>query len=130
MAKTTRIEPKPLTPELRAQIAAAREREADDRRAGLRAVAVEVDPARRLVWATLTTGGILGFPSSLVPGLEDATPAQQRAAELSPSGAGIHWESIDADVSVPGLVIEIFGTAAAAASLGAVGGRVTSKAKS
>lgn len=123
------IQPKAPTAELSEQIAAARSREIADRQAGLRAVAVEVDPARRRVLATLTTGDIFGFSFSRVPGLDQASPEEQKDVSLSPSGSGIHWESIDADVSVPGLVVDIFGKAATAANLGAAGGRAKSRAK-
>jgi hypothetical protein len=37
------------------------------------------------------------------PRLAAASPEQRRAAELSPGGYGIHWASIDEDLSVGGL---------------------------
>ena len=38
------------------------------------------------------------------PVLAKASPAQRREAELSPGGYGIHWPSIDEDLSVGGLL--------------------------
>ncbi len=36
--------------------------------------------------------------------LLNATESQRRAFELSPSGYGIHWPSIDEDISIDGLL--------------------------
>ncbi|MGH7616603.1 MAG: DUF2442 domain-containing protein [Gemmatimonadaceae bacterium] len=83
-----------------AWLAVAREREQDDRAAGLRAASARYDTATDFVMIALTNGLLLGFPASAMPGLAGATPAQRAALELSPSGAGIHWEALDADVSV------------------------------
>lgn len=38
------------------------------------------------------------------PRLANATAEQRAAAELSPSGYGIHWPLLDEDLSVPGLL--------------------------
>lgn len=38
------------------------------------------------------------------PILANATAEQRRRAELSPGGYGIHWQLLDEDVSVGGLV--------------------------
>jgi len=127
--KPDTIQPKPLTRRLKAEIAAARLREAADRRAGLRAVEVYTDPGAQKVFATLTTGVIFGFPFEMVPGLEGATPEQLNDVSLSPSGSGIHFNSINADVSVPGLILDTVGRSASAAAMGGTGGRSTSRAK-
>ncbi|MGH7616602.1 MAG: DUF2442 domain-containing protein [Gemmatimonadaceae bacterium] len=101
----------------------------DDRAAGLRAASARYDAATDFVMTTLTNGLLLGFPASAVPGLAGATPAQRAALELSPSGAGIHWEALDADISVPGLLADAVGRLASMSALGRSGGEVSSKAK-
>jgi hypothetical protein len=51
----------------------------------------------------------------LVKGLCDATPEQlaevEVEVEVQGMGFGLHWESLDGDSSVPGLMNGIFGTA-------------------
>ena len=38
------------------------------------------------------------------PRLLNATPEQRKQYESSENGTGIHWEEIDEDISVPGLL--------------------------
>ena len=43
----------------------------------------------------------------------DAADEEQRAAvEILGAGTGLHWEGLDIDVSVPGLLAKVFGTSA------------------
>jgi hypothetical protein len=77
----------------------------------------------------LTNGVAFAFPVGLVPGLAHASSAQRAALTLSPTGDGILWPQLDTDVSVPGLIADAFGRAAAAKALGRLGGRVKSEAK-
>jgi hypothetical protein len=58
----------------------------------------------------LTNGVILMFPPKLLQGLQGATPAQLAKVQLTPLGTGLHWESLDADLSVAGLAAGIFGS--------------------
>ncbi len=46
----------------------------------------------------------------LLQGLQTATPEQLAEVEVSPSGYGLHWESLDADLAVPALMSQIFGS--------------------
>jgi Protein of unknown function (DUF2442) len=48
---------------------------------------------------------------------------------VTPSGYGLHWESLDVDLGVPQLVAGIFGTKAWMAKLERLGGQVKSAAK-
>jgi Protein of unknown function (DUF2442) len=48
---------------------------------------------------------------------------------VTPSGYGLHWESLDVDLGVPQLVAGIFGTKAWMTELGRLGGQVKSAAK-
>ena len=63
-------------------------------------------------------------------GLEDATPEQLRQIEISPSGFGIHFPKLDADLYIPALLEGFFGSRNWIASrLGAQGGKARSAAK-
>ncbi len=72
----------------------------------------------------------LAVPVRLIESLAGADPAALSEIELSPSGLGLHWPALDADVYVPALFDGVFGTRSWMASiLGAEGGRATSPAK-
>jgi hypothetical protein len=51
---------------------------------------------------SLSDGGILVVPLAWFPRLRKATPAQLENYELS--RAGIHWEALDEDLSIEGLL--------------------------
>ncbi|WP_163575235.1 DUF2442 domain-containing protein [Halomonas faecis] len=53
-------------------------------------------------WVELSDGRIIGVPLAWYPRLLNATPEQLRDHELSPRG--IHWDEIDEDVSVEGIL--------------------------
>jgi hypothetical protein len=73
---------------------------------------------------------IVSFSPGDVEGLEDARPSQLNEIEISPSGFGIYFPAVDADVYVPGLLEGFLGSKTWMASrLGQVGGRSSSKAK-
>ena len=56
------------------------------------------------LWVTLADGRQLGVPLAYFPRLLRATPEQRAAYELSGGGRGIHWEALDEDISVAGLL--------------------------
>lgn len=53
---------------------------------------------------SLSDGRVLSVPLAWFPRLAHATPEQLREFELLGEGEGIHWPSIDEDVSVRGLL--------------------------
>ena len=53
-------------------------------------------------WVDLEDGRTLGIPLAWYPRLLHATPAQREAVSLS--RAGLHWEEIDKDISIAGLI--------------------------
>jgi uncharacterized protein DUF2442 len=61
----------------------------------------DVGKARLVV--ELTNGVILILPPKLLQGLKRATPNQLAKVQWSPLGTGLHWEALDADLSVAGL---------------------------
>jgi hypothetical protein len=64
----------------------------------------------------LSSKVILSFSPGDVEGLEDAKPSQLSAIEISPSGFGIHFPAVDADLYVPGIVEGFLGSKKWAAS--------------
>ncbi|OGW18419.1 MAG: hypothetical protein A3G93_11715 [Nitrospinae bacterium RIFCSPLOWO2_12_FULL_45_22] len=57
------------------------------------------------MWVALTDGRQLSIPLVYFPRLLNATSEQRNNYELSGGGTGIHWEEIDEDISVPGLIL-------------------------
>jgi Protein of unknown function (DUF2442) len=78
----------------------------------------------------LSTGVSIAFKPHDAQGLERAKPKQLNKIEISPSGLGLHFPAIDADIYLPGLLEGFLGSRSwMAAQLGKVGGSATSRAK-
>lgn len=58
----------------------------------------------------LTNGCTFALPPRLAQGLETATEDQLAQVEILGAGYGLHWEALDTDLSVPGLLAGLFGT--------------------
>ncbi len=122
-----------------AEIASARARTRADRAGAPTAKAARYDRRTGRIVVTLSNGLELGFRPQDAQGLEQAKPAQLAAIEISPSGQGLHIPALDADLSVPGLLRGLFGSAEwmneraaarqVASALGSVGGKARSAAK-
>jgi hypothetical protein len=54
------------------------------------------------MWVELTDGRTLGVPLAWFPRLLRATPAEREQVEIS--HVGLHWEAIDEDISIAGLL--------------------------
>lgn len=76
-----------------------------------RAIAARYDTAADRIIVDLTNGATFAFPPALVEFLQDATPEQLAEVEVQGAGFGLHWETLDVDYTVPGLMNGIFGTA-------------------
>lgn len=57
-----------------------------------------------MMWVELVDGRQLGVPLAYFPRLLDATPEQRGHYVISGGGAGIHWDALDEDISVEGLL--------------------------
>lgn len=80
---------------------------------------------------SLASGLQLAFSPKDAQGLENAKFEDFEDAEISPSGLGIHFPRIDADLYVPGLIEGFFGSKNwMAAQMGKVGGKAKTEAKS
>lgn len=91
-----------------------------------RAAAARYDRASGRVIVDLENGCTFAFPPRLAQGLEAASDDQLAAVEILGRGYGLHWEELDVDLSLPGLMAGIFGTKAWMARHA---GRATSPAK-
>jgi len=81
-------------------------------------------------WGSSQYNLIVSFSPDDVEGLEGARPDELKKIEISPSGFGIHFPALDADLYVPGLLEGFLGSRAwMAAKLGQMGGRSRSKGK-
>ncbi len=57
------------------------------------------------IWLLLADGRQLAVPLVYFPRLLKATPEQRRHFETSGDGMGIHWDELDEDISVEGLLL-------------------------
>jgi hypothetical protein len=95
-----------------------------------RAVRARYDRRQRRVFIHFSTGLEVSFSPRDAEGLERATPTQLAKIKISPSGYGIHFPKIDADLHLPALLLGFLGSRNwMAARLGALGGRSRSAAK-
>src|ERR1017187_9639969 len=75
-----------------------------------RVVAAHYDRKTGRVVIQLSSKLIVSFSPGDVEGLEDAKAAQFGEIEISPSGFGIHFPALDADLYVPGLLHGFLGS--------------------
>jgi hypothetical protein len=69
------------------------------------AAAKEVWFDEKNLWLLLTDGRQLAVPLTFFPRLLHATPQQRKKYEMSGGGTGLHWEELDEDISVAGLLL-------------------------
>jgi hypothetical protein len=67
-------------------------------------LAVDVQFVADALRLRLADGREIAVPPEWVPRLRDATAEQQRHWRLIGRGIGIHWEDLDEDLSVAGLL--------------------------
>lgn len=97
---------------------------------GPTAVAVRYDRRIGRVMVSLSTGYDVAFAPHDVQGLENASPADLDVIEISPSGLGLHFPKLDADLYLPALLEGVMGSKRwMAARLGQKGGKVRSASK-
>ena len=110
--------------------AAANRRAADKKAAFPAAVSVHYDRRIARVVISLASGLELAFSPKQAQGLEHASPADLSQAEITPSGLGIHFPRLDADLYIPALLDGFLGSKRwVAAEIGKIGGKVTTAAK-
>ena len=95
-----------------------------------KAVSARYDRRTGRIVITLNNRVDLAFSPRDVQGLEEATAAQLNKIAISPSGFGLYFPKIDADLYIPGILEGFLGSKKWMASrLGAAGGKSTSEAK-
>ncbi|MGV8124630.1 MAG: DUF2442 domain-containing protein [Candidatus Xenobiia bacterium LiM19] len=67
-------------------------------------LAVDVKVTDEMLEVTLSDGRILSVPLDWLPRLRDASEKARSNWRLIGGGLGIHWEDIDEDLSVEGLL--------------------------
>lgn len=112
------------------EIEAANERAAARLAKSPTAIAARYDRRIGRLVIDLSTGLSIAFKPHDAQGLEEAKPEQLAKIEISPSGFGLHFPDLDADLFLPGLLEGFLGSRKwMAAQLGKRGGRSTSAAK-
>jgi hypothetical protein len=119
-----------LDKDLLAEISAAREASLEAESHEPRAKSVHYDSDTKKIILHLKDDSRLAIEAELIQGLENATDEQRSDIELEGDGYALHWETLDVDISVPGLVKGIYGTKAWMTHLGQKGGQAKSEAKS
>jgi len=95
-----------------------------------RAAAARYDAAKGRVIVDLTNGCTFAFPARALQGLAEASDRDLAAVEVTGAGLGLHWEALDADFTIPGLLMGLFGNRAwMAREQARRAGSVTSPAK-
>ncbi len=89
----------------RANVRASRLRDA-----GPTAVSATYDRRSDRVVVRLSSGLDVGFSPHDTQGLETVKPAQLDPIEISPSGLGLHFPKVDADLYLPALLEGVFGS--------------------
>jgi hypothetical protein len=75
-----------------------------------RAAAARYDAASGRIVVDLTNGCVFAFPARALQGLANASDPDLAAVEVTAAGRGLHWEALDADFTVPGLLMGLFGS--------------------
>ena len=92
-------------------------------------VSVRYDRRVARIVIALASGLELAFSPKHAQGLEDAHPADLMDAEITPSGLGVHFPRLDADLYLPALLEGFLGSKRWMAEIGKVGGTASTKAK-
>lgn len=109
---------------------AANQRAAVARKTFPAAVEVRYDRRVARIVIELASGLELAFSPKHVQGLEHAHPAELADAEITPSGLGIHFPHLDADLYLPALLEGFLGSKRWMASeIGKMGGKISTEAK-
>lgn len=93
------------------------------------AMSASYDRAANRLIVELKNGVTFMIPCDLIQGLRDASPDEIAEVEVMPRGMALHWEKLDQDFSVAGLMAGMFGNKTWMSELGRQGGSITSEAK-
>jgi len=127
--RKSRVLPRWVERELRSNVARASRAARRAARIEPRAAHVEYRAREHALRIELTNGAAVTLPVKLIPSLKRAAARDVRAVEILGRGGGLHWEGLDLDLSVPGLLSSVFSGPEWLAELGRIGGRRSSAAK-
>ncbi|MEH2304379.1 DUF2442 domain-containing protein [Nostoc sp.] len=119
-----------VTEELKEKLANARANSDTTATSEPRATRAFYDAYLGMIIVFLSNKSMFGFPSEEGEGLAGASVKDLAEVEVTPSGEGLHWKTLDVDLSIPALMNGIFGTKKWMAELARKGGSSTSAAKS
>ncbi len=94
-----------------------------------RAIGAKYDARLKRIVVDLDNGTTFIFPPLLAQGLADASAKDLKDVSITPSGEGLRWKSLDADLSLTSLLMGIFGNKAWMSELGRQGGKASTEAK-
>jgi Protein of unknown function (DUF2442) len=101
-----------------------------ERLRGPQATGAHYDAARDRIVVELSTGIEISFSPNQAQGLATARPDDLSEIEITPSGLGLHFPKIDADIYVPALLEGVLGSAKwMAGQMGRIGGAARSASK-
>lgn len=118
-----------ISKRLKEEIARAKERAREADASEPRAKSARYDADSGEIVVELANGAKFSFPSNMGQGLSGASPEDLAQVEVTPSGDGLQWESLDVDLDLLGLMRGIFGTKAWMAEIGKRGGQAVSETK-
>lgn len=75
-----------------------------EKEANVEPVAIRAWADGRIIFIELTDGRIVGFPAKRFRILKNATDEQLKEVTLRLDGYALRWESLDEDITVPGVV--------------------------
>lgn len=85
------------------------EQRGKDMQGALYARSVRFSSARDSFTLRMFAGPTVEIPRSMIPHVKEASRSLAAGVTLSPMGSSLHWEALDMDFSVPGLIREVFG---------------------
>ena len=95
-----------------------------------RAIKAAYDAKAKRIVVDLNTGLSISFHAGEAEGLAGASARDLADIQITPSGLGLHWPKLNADLYLPALLDGLLGSKKwLAAKLGAAGGSVRSQAK-
>ena len=83
-----------------------------------RAKSARYDRRTNRIVVELRNGATFMFPAELAQGLAGSSPKDLAEVQVTPSGAGLRWPNLDADLSLPNLLAGEFGSKSWMAKLG------------
>ena len=115
--------------EVLAQVRAARQRARRALRTQPHATRARYERSRRRLHIGLTNGAAFVIPVDLIAALRDASDRDLAEVKVGTAGVGLHWERLDADLSVAGLARVALGAQVLLRAAGSAGGAARTSAK-